>query len=110
MFTDKAKELFNNFIVSSLEGEIIHEEPYFKLNGFVFPLEKLPLSMQIGVIEDFAEILGYLIDKINYGNRVDVKIYKQDMSIIQVLRVKNTEEARQEMIKQLNDLINEKEN
>lgn len=107
MFTGKAKELFEKYLINNLAGYKPYTEICIELPNGRVRFNDLPLSMQIGVIEDFAESLGYLIDKINYGNRIDIKVYKKNMSIIQVIRVKDTTEARKELINQLNELIND---
>lgn len=73
---------------------------------------KLPESMQWGVIQDFADSLGYevstflaLSDLSKYG--WDITIHEKDMVAFRATYFKTRQEARNAAIEKLNEIINQ---
>lgn len=112
MFTEKAKEKFEKWYpeyIQKIEGISVSKDTYNRTFWI------LPLSMQIGVVEDFAESEGYYIDFDVLDYRDDCGGICFDFNIIygnkqQYCSNKSyatNKEVRNEAIKKLNELINE---
>ena len=104
LFNGKAKKLFDNWFDENYEAislRIIDDEVY--LDGFY----ELPLSMQWGVIEDFARSLGYEITKTVYKNRIDYTIHRFDYyGFVTISEFTSLERGRMQLIEELNNLLN----
>ena len=111
LLTGKAKELFEEwFIKQDFYNEVIesYDDGYLCRGDTVLSLEvfkELPLSIQWGVIEDFAESLDYKIDSMysNGEKSFYISIY---INGFHYGDYDTRNEARGELIKQLNILIN----
>jgi len=109
MFTGLAKEKFEEWYISMYhENRIIKKIEVLSLSKFY----KLPIEFQWGIIEDFADSLGYEIsvgryfdlDLGTHDNRWDFDVDGHDSNEL----LKTRQEARTEAIKKLNELINER--
>jgi len=91
MFTDKAKEKFEEWFEDSYPSVYL---------GHLYP------SMQWGVIQDFAESLGYCITiELEHPTNL-FKVMFSGIDFIGLLTT-SRQEARTEAIKKLNELINQ---
>jgi hypothetical protein len=100
MFTDKAKEKFEDYYTLKCDSGLDIDWFY-----------SLPLSMQWGVIIDFADDLGYDLDVMQWvskkNNHYESTIrYVNDSDMFIEKKHKTRNEARLECIKELNNLIN----
>lgn len=103
MFTDKAKEKFEKWYCTILHTDILEKHHYDILEWFY----EHNLSMQCGVIEDFAESEGFYISIESIGTeKYDFCIcWEEEFCDSNYFNTRN--EARLECIKQLNKLIND---
>lgn len=111
LFNGVAKDKFEKWALKNVKTHLV-KKMKLKPNtmDWVFDDDfyKLPLSMQIGVVEDFAESLGYdiRIVKNNKGS-YNSWISLNEFTIEDALPTQNTKkQAREELIKELNNLIN----
>jgi len=106
MFTNKAKELFEDWYINNHEEYGSENMP--SLNGVSYECRgfyRYSDSMKWGVIQDFADSLGYYIG---------IQIYDEKTCIYSIYNTiknhrgvfKKRQEARGAAIKKLNELIN----
>lgn len=110
LFNGKANELFEDYLTTNYKGYKPYSEQCIKIGLTKVRFKDLPLSMQWGIIEDFARSLGYFIYikniYIGYSVYIDDDICPGHHILTDYIVKKTVNEARLECIKTLNDLIN----
>ena len=108
MLTNKCKKDFEKWALKNVKTHLVKKikiRPNTMDWVFDDSFYELPLSMQIGVYEDFAESLGCYL----YFTGIVYGFYSYELNFKGVTHYINGEtksEAREELIKQLNNLIN----
>ena len=103
MFTDKAKEKFDEWLDTYYE-----KFAEWDCSGW----DNLTASMQWGVIQDFGDSLGYLLEIEPFFDDFTVWIWQKNTEEATTDRmytkgsIEHRQQARTEAIKKLNELIN----
>jgi len=102
--TGEAKEKFEKWYLKTIEiVEMESIDESFDINGFY----DLPQSMQFGVLQDWADSMGYEINVLRiHENDYDWSVWVDEEAKIQT--AKTRQEARNAAIDKLNEIVNEK--
>ena len=100
MLEGKAKELFNNWLIGWYLKELNIRRP-----NPLYLFNQQPPSMQWGVIQDFADSLGYEIGASWTGHWFIIKHFMSNHEAIS-LSNSSRQEARTAAIEKLNELLN----
>jgi len=99
MITGKNKEQFERYLVSNEIATVVFDD-----GDYTVLLYDLPLSMQFGVIQDYADSIGYAIEVLITTD--GLYNYYINMVLIEDRLFKTRDEARLAAIKAFGEIVN----